>query len=153
MVYNPYANYQPMYPQYPQQVQAPIQTIQQIQPKEPAVRCFFVDKEQMQNIEIEPNTVYIGINKQKNEIYTRAWNNNGLIENKTYSVAEEQKETSELQKISDRLAKIEEKIDEKLYSKTGRAENEQPFNAKPEYGAIQSDDERKEPRRTKTGNS
>lgn len=157
MVYNPYANYQPMFAmpnfQPAQPLQQPVQqpTIQTIQPTNPNVQCFFVnDKQGLQNMQIEPNTVYIGINKQAKEIYTRAWNNNGVIETETYSVAEVKSETSELQKIADRLKAIEEMLNERNFTNANAASNVGNVAKQSGDVAIQPNDERKGVRRPNT---
>jgi hypothetical protein len=145
-MYNPYANYPiPQYqPQMPQ--------IQNIQPQSPLVKCFFVSgKNELQNLQVEPNVVYIGINKTTKEIYLKSWNNNGIIESETYTIAEEVSEETELQQIMKRLKNIEDKLDERNVTNVAPTSNDGSDTEKPANGTVQSNDERKE-RRTAKGN-
>ena len=62
-------------------------TIQTLQGVQPQVQCFFVSAPtDISNIQIAPGTVYIGINKNTKEIYTRQWNLDGNIDFETYKL-------------------------------------------------------------------
>ena len=88
-----------------------IQTIQSSQNLNPQAVCYFVAaKEEMQNLKIEPNTFYIGINKQAKEMYVRTWNNDGNIDFNTYTMTEGKKETSGITAIIEKLENIENKL-------------------------------------------
>lgn len=133
MLYNNYPPYpypayrEPQYvqnqPQYTQvQTQAPAvpqnkgQTIRNLSQSQMDTQseCYFVNnKTEMQSIQPEYGTVYIGINNTAKEIYTRAWNDNGSIDFKTYTLSEKGEEDSELQTIMKKLIKIEEKLNER----------------------------------------
>lgn len=101
MLYNNFNPYQQRLQQMEQSFGQPIQTIQQSQPQ--AV-CYFVSsKSDMQNIQVQPNIFYIGINRQAKEIYVRSWNNDGLIDFDTYSLSTGEQESTELKTIMDKL--------------------------------------------------
>lgn len=88
-------------------------TIQTIQQQNPAVSCFYVnDKSDLQTMNINLGTVYIGINKRAKEIYVRSWNNDGNIGFDTYSLVQGDKEVSDTQKILNKLNMIEERLNE-----------------------------------------
>lgn len=105
-----------MEPQNPQTVQAPqggttIQNIQNTQVLNPQAICYFVDaKDDMQSLKVEPNTFYIGINRQAKEMYVRSWNNDGNIDFNTYTLTEGKQETSGIASIIEKLDSIESKL-------------------------------------------
>lgn len=118
MFNNPYAPYNQRLAQMEQNFGQPIQTIQ---PQQPQAVCYFVsNKSDMQNIQVQPNIVYIGINKQDKEIYMRAWNNDGIIDFDTYSRSGGEKENTELKSIMDKLDLI---LKEKGYGGNDTANN------------------------------
>jgi hypothetical protein len=91
----------------------PMQNIQQV--NTPAVQkqasCYFVKTaDELSGVNIMPNTYYLGINRDNNEIYVRRMNNDGIIEAETYVKASEKKEKSEMQNILECLKRIENKI-------------------------------------------
>lgn len=87
------------------------QTIQTIRPTNPQVQCYFVgNKSEMQNIQVVPNTYYIGINRQSKEIYLRTWNNDGMIDFDTYSLAEGKQESTDIKTILDKIQNIENRL-------------------------------------------
>lgn len=89
------------------------QAIQNIQPTQPQSYCYFVrSSNDLNGINVMPNTFYVGINSDKNEIYVRRMNNDGLVDVKTYSLQSEKKEKTEFQAVFDRLDEIEKKISE-----------------------------------------
>lgn len=95
----------------PQNVGMTIQTIQSSQNLSPQAVCYFVAaKDEMQNLKVEPNTFYIGINKQAKEMYVRAWNNDGNIDFNTYTLTEGKKESSGITSIIEKLEAIENKL-------------------------------------------
>ena len=92
-----------------------VNTIQHIQKPEASVRCFFVScKEDLDQLKPEWNTVYIGINKQTNEIYTRQLRNDGLIDSLVYkqSLLESKSEQTESQSILEKLTQIEHRLEQ-----------------------------------------
>lgn len=98
-------------PPYLQQQQA--QTIQQIpqQHVEQKVVSYFVDRaEQLATINPMPNTIYLGINEKDSRIFMRRMNNDGLMEVKTFRLADEQTKKTDTQEILDRLANIEKRL-------------------------------------------
>lgn len=118
MFYNNINPYQQRLQQMEQNFGQPIQTIQQTQPQ--AV-CYFVsNKSDMQNIQVQPNVFYIGINRQSKEIYVRSWNNDGLIDFDTYSLSTGEQESTELKTIMDKLDLI---LKEKGYGGNVTANN------------------------------
>lgn len=131
MMYNNYPQYpypayrdpqfqtQPQYSQVPQTPTVPqskgqtIRNLSQTQ-MDTQSECYFVNnKTEMQSIQPEYGTVYIGINTTAKEIYTRSWNDNGSIDFKTYTLSERGEEDSELKTIMKKLTKIEEKLNER----------------------------------------
>lgn len=88
------------------------QTIQNISRNiQPQSYCYFVNSpSDLNGINVMPNTFYLGINSDRNEIYMRCMNNDGLIDVKTYSLHSEKKEKTDFQAIFDRLDSIEKKI-------------------------------------------
>lgn len=90
------------------------QTIQTIKPTNPQVQCYFVNaKSELQNIQVVPNTYYIGINRQSKEIYLRTWNNDGMIDFDTYSLAEGKQESTDIKMILDKIQSLETRLMEK----------------------------------------
>lgn len=148
---NPMSMYpqQPMQPPYGQHMamleqarnQFQGQTIQTLKSIQPQVQCYFVGSpEEMGQIQAQMNTVYIGINEAKNEIYIRRWTNNGLIELKTYTQAGERQEQPEWKMILARLENIETKLNGgKHESNDGRKSDERnvpTVNATGDVGAV-----------------
>lgn len=83
------------------------QTIQNLQTVQPQVQCFYVNSEQdIGQLQIQPNTVYICINKNAKEIYTRQWNNDGNIESATYKMSVGKQEEPELKTIMGKLDEL-----------------------------------------------
>lgn len=136
MFNNPYTPYQDRLNQIQPQL---IQTIQQTQPQ---AICYFVNsKTDMQNIQVQPNVFYIGLNKQAKEIYVRSWNNDGLIDFDTYSLADGQQESTELKTIMDKLDLI---LKEK---ENARTDNTRLYDGQTaeltDSGVVQQNDGRK----------
>lgn len=101
MMYNSFNPYTQRLQQMEQTFGQPIQTIQ---PQQPQAICYFVNsKTDMQNVQVQPNVVYIGINRKDKEIYVRSWNNDGVIDFDTYSLAQGEKENTELKTIMEKL--------------------------------------------------
>lgn len=114
------------------------QTIQTIKPSNPQVQCYFVSaKNEMQGIQVVPNTYYIGINRQSKEIYLRTWNNDGMIDFDTYSLLEGKQESTDIKTILDKIQNIETRLMEKSdvqptnnsITNDARTIIPQPFNA------------------------
>lgn len=135
MFNNPYAPYNQRLQQMEQNFGQPIQTIQQTQPQ--AV-CYFVNgKADMQNIQIQPNVFYIGINRQGKEVYIRSWNNDGLIDFDTYSLSTGEQESSELKTIMDKLdLLLKEKKDERIDTATNATSDAGSVAEQPSDGVI-----------------
>ena len=73
--------------------------------------CFFAGSEaDMDQINPMPNTVYVGLNKTKNEIYILQMANSGLTERSTYIKQSAKSEKPDMSKILERLSSIEEKM-------------------------------------------
>lgn len=86
-----------------------IQTINHSVPKQ--AQCYFVtDEKDMEKIQLNYNVVYVGINKDKNEVYLRQINNNGLIDSNKYGLVSESQEKDEFSKIMERLDRMESKF-------------------------------------------
>lgn len=72
------------------------------------VQCFYVNSpSDMEKIQPVLNTLYIGVNTDKKEIYLRQMNNNGLIDFTTYTQQSGEQQKSEFSKILDRLDLLE----------------------------------------------
>ena len=108
--YNPYNNqYQFDFYNRQTQPQNQIQTINQSVPTQ--VQCYFISNEKdMEKIQMNYNVVYVGINKEKNEVYLRQINSNGLIDSNKYGLISEVQEKNEFSKIMERLDRIENKF-------------------------------------------
>ena len=103
--FNPFNPYQRYDMQQPQAIQN--MTIQ------PQASCYFVKSpNDLNGINVMPNTFYLGINTDSNEIYVRKMNNDGLVDIKTYTLQSEKKEKTDFQAIFDRLDGIEKKLNE-----------------------------------------
>ena len=86
-----------------------IQTLNQSVPKQ--AQCYFVsDEKDMEKIQPSYNVVYVGINKDKNEIYLREINNTGLIDSNKYGLVSGVQEKDEFTKIMERLDSMENKF-------------------------------------------
>lgn len=78
---------------------------------QPQASCYFVKSpNDLNGINVMPNTFYLGINTDANEIYLRRMNNDGLVDIKTYSLHSEKKEKNDFQALLDRLDSIEKKL-------------------------------------------
>lgn len=74
-------------------------------------QTYFVNSpKDMEKIQPMINVMYIGINKDKSEIYLRQINNAGLIDFNTYSLKTGEQEKNDFAKIMDRIDKLETKI-------------------------------------------
>lgn len=106
--YNPY-NRQYAFDFYNQmQPQNQIHTINQAPTQ---VQCYFVSNESdMEKVQMNYGVVYVGINKDKNEVYLRQINNNGLIDSNKYGLVSESQEKNDFSKIMERLDQIENKF-------------------------------------------
>lgn len=97
---------------YPQQryYQPVINTIQSTKPN---VFCYFVNSlDELSKVNVDINTFYIGINQTNNEVYIRNMNNNGIIENKIYSLKTGTEEQNISQEILNKLNLLLEKKNE-----------------------------------------
>lgn len=73
--------------------------------------CFFANSEaDMDQISPLPNTIYVGFNKTKGEIYVLQMANSGLTERSTYVKQSAKEEKPDVSKILERLSSIEEKM-------------------------------------------
>lgn len=100
-----YNNFNPYNP-YRADMYSQIQTISQTIPTQ--AQCFFVSSpKDLEKINPNLNVVYIGINKDKNEIYLRQMNNSGLIDFNTYSLRTGGQEKNDFAKIMERIEHLE----------------------------------------------
>lgn len=101
---NPYNNYYT-----PPYMQQPVQQL--TQHVEPKVIPYIVDSvEQLYALQPMPNTVYLGIARDGSKMFQRRMNNDGLMEVKTFSLADEQTKKTDMREILDRLSNIEKKL-------------------------------------------
>lgn len=108
--FNPYNN-QYQFDFYNRQAQAPsqIQTLSQSVPTQ--AQCYFVSSEKdLEKIQMNYNVLYVGVNKEKNEVYLRQINNNGLIDSNKYGLVSGTQEKNDFSKIMERLDSIENKF-------------------------------------------
>lgn len=109
--YSPVSRHAPYEQSFPQT----IQTLQGIQPH---VQCYFVSSSSdLSNIQIQPSTVYIGLNESAQEIYLRQWNSDGNIDFKTYKLLSGTQEQTDIKSIALALEEIKE------YMKGGNRES------------------------------
>ena len=129
--YNPYS-IQPI-----QQIQTPQQQMSYVQAKSPS---------DMVKLRAMPNLSYIGINEDDKEIYIRKMNNDGNVESETYVLKSEEKEKSQFDNISERLAAIENTLKERKHEQFNGYVNQQPSQQQAQFntsnGYLQSNDER-----------
>lgn len=119
--YNPYLN---RYPDYtgayrPNQVNSNLQPLQPFNEVQPmlSVQCGTVNsKEDMDSIQPQLNVIYVGINKSKNEIYTKQLNNNGLIDSYIYSQTSNEISKDNNQSILECLERIESKLSKEVHN-------------------------------------
>ena len=75
-------------------------------------QIYFVSSpKDMEKIQPTLNVMYVGINKEKNEIYLRQINNAGLIDFNTYSLSTGAQEKNDFTKIMERIDKLENKLE------------------------------------------
>lgn len=102
--YNPYSWQQPQ--TYPSQKMQNLSSVMSTE-----VQCFYVNNPtDMEKIQPVLNTLYIGVNTDKKEIYLRQMNNNGLIDFTTYTQQSGGQQKSEFSKILDRLDTLENNL-------------------------------------------
>lgn len=145
MYNNPYFNNNPfMQNQSYQQLQPQVQPqmIQTINQYKPQAICYFVsNKEEMQQLQLDPSTMYIGINKQSKEIYVRCFNSNGLIDFETYSLSDGEQQPTDMKTILSKLQDIENKLKEKDNVPSSLTTNNVRQVPKPPYdGGFQPND-------------
>ena len=116
--------YNPYYPATQMPIQQPnMQPIQNIAQK--SAQCYFVnDMRDLEQIRPSLNTMYVGINKEKNEIYVRQLNSNGLIDADTYTLKSGVQEKDQYTTILERLDRIE-----KNFSVKGQQDERNNANA------------------------
>lgn len=109
------------YPNPYLQPQQPMQRVTQIEqplmPVQQNVQCFSVsNKAEMENVQVMPNVMYVGINLGANEIYIKRMNNDAIVNVKTYKQEQtpapvqktDDKLLSRLDELTHRLEKLEQ---------------------------------------------
>lgn len=87
------------------------QTIQTLQGAQPQVQCYFVSSpNDLSSIQVQLNTVYIGLNDSAKEIYIRQLNNDGNIDFKTYKLLSGTQEQTDMKSIVVALEEIKNYI-------------------------------------------
>ena len=87
--------------------------------------CFTVKNENdLANVNVMPNSVYIGLNSDLKEVYIRKMNNDGKIEVESYVLKSAQKEKTEVQAILERLDSIEQKISQRPVLTMGKRDEQ-----------------------------
>lgn len=115
---------------------ANMQPIQQFQQQTPQASLYFVKSvNELSGVRTMPNVYCMGINKDNKEIYVRKMNNDGNIEVETYSLKSEEKEKSDLEKITERLTAIETTLKEKSNEWSSKYANQQPAQQQTQYYA------------------
>lgn len=127
----------------------PIQPIQNLNAVvQQSAQCFFVNgAEDMERIQPNLNVVYVGLNKERNEVYLKKMDNNGVIKCNTYVMSSGTQAKNELATIMEKLSMIEQKVmgkeqkDERNTSNANATGNV-GSDAKPSNdGSVQSNDE------------
>ena len=102
--YNPY-NFNQMGFNQPSTIQNLAQT------SATQAQIYFVSSpKDMEKVQPTINVMYVGINKDKNEIYLRQINNAGLIDFNTYTLKTGGQEKNEFTKIMERIDNLETKL-------------------------------------------
>lgn len=102
--YNPY-NFNQMGFNQPSTIQNLAQT------SATQAQIYFVSNpKDMEKVQPTINVMYVGINKDKNEIYLRQINNAGLIDFNTYTLKTGGQEKNEFTKIMERIDNLETKL-------------------------------------------
>lgn len=96
--------------QQPQVRQPQTQTIQTLDQKPLQATCYFVKSIDDFKVDVLPGVYYVGINDSADELYIRKINSMGNPELKTYRLASEKKEKTELQTIAEKLSNIERQL-------------------------------------------
>lgn len=92
---------------------------------QPQFSCFNVKNENdLANVNVMPNSVYIGLNSDLKEVYIRRMNNDGKIEVESYVLKSAQKEKTEVQAILERLDSIEQKISQRPVLTMGKRDEQ-----------------------------
>ncbi len=120
-----YPNYNDPYFRYSQ----PIQNVsQQVQSQ---ASCYFVKTpEELTGLNVMPNVFYLGINRDKKEIYLRRMNNDGNIETESYSLSGGMEEKNDIKTILERLENIERRLNESVNKQFSNGSvTESPVNA------------------------
>lgn len=145
---NPYLQNQMLQQNQSQPVQP--QMIQTINQYKPQSICYFVsNKDELQQLQIDPTTMYIGINKQAKEIYVRCFNSNGLIDFETYSLSDGEQQPTDMKTILNKLQDIENKLKEKENVTSSFTTSNVRQVPKPPYdGGFQPNDVGKKPTTT-----
>jgi len=88
------------------------QTIQNVsQQIQSAASCYFVKSpEELAGLNVQPNVFYLGINRDKKEVYIRRMNNDGNIEVENYALTTGTEEKTDLKKILEEINLIKKKI-------------------------------------------
>lgn len=88
------------------------QPIQNVTPQSQA-SCYFVKSpEELAGLNVMPNVFYLGINRDRKEVYIRRMNNDGNIEVENYSLSNGVEEKTDLKKILDEIELIKKKLPE-----------------------------------------
>lgn len=91
--------------------QQPIQNV--AQQTQSQASCFFVKSpEELAGLNIMPNVFYLGINRDKKEVYIRRMNNDGNIEVENYSLSVGKEEKNDLKKIMEEITDLKKKFAE-----------------------------------------
>lgn len=89
--------------------QQPIQNV--TQQAQTQASCYFVKSpEELAGLNVMPNVFYLGINRDKKEVYIRRMNNDGNIEVENYSLATGKEEKTDIKKILEEIELIKKKI-------------------------------------------
>ena len=74
-------------------------------------QVYFVSSpKDMEKVQPTLNVMYVGINRDKNEIYLRQMNNGGLIDFSTFVLSTGEQEKNDFVKIMERLDKMENEV-------------------------------------------
>jgi hypothetical protein len=86
--------------------------------------------EELTGLNVMPNVFYLGINRDKKEIYLRRMNNDGNIETESYSLSGGMEEKNDIKTILERLENIERRLNESVNKQFSNGSvTESPVNA------------------------
>lgn len=113
-----------------------------------SIQCGTVNnKDEMDSIQPQLNVIYMGINKNAKEIYTKQLNNNGLIDFYVYSQTSNEISKDSNQSILECLERIESKLNKESFNERNVTTNnatsyESKSSRESDFWDVPANDER-----------